>query len=763
MWYYFGFLAISLAMLGIAASGLLVFLLPRVGAAGNLDVTLARSAALFAGGAILSVIFHLNVSFAGSSIGSVGFYVRLLGHVLVLTLPFFFGGLCLSLVLTRFHHQVSRLYFADLVGSGIGCLVFVSAITGHSGPAILFLVAALALFAAILFQGKPRRLWQVSLLLLAVGAFVANDRLGLIAIRAVKSYGRDQIQQAERTLAYEVWSPITRTSVFGPHAVRFGGQVVNRGYTVMNDAGAPTTIHGFSGKPDAMLYLARRPSKLHNYLAPGATLIIGAGGGCDVWAALATGATQVDAVELSPATVALVRGPLREFAGGVYDLPNVNVHVGEGRSFVRHSRRLFDSIELTMVDSWIGNAAGAFIFNENNLYTVEAVESYLEHLRDAGILAINRYYHYNEGLRVASTSIEALQRMGVRHPEQQIAITRGNSEPATATVYVFLRPIDPKLARRILSLTKSLNGTVIWSPHVPKEEMGQLHEDSVFRELLADPPGFLAGYVANVYPTTDDKPFFFYTNRGSAFGIDPNEHPARSLALPIVHGLFFVLVLVSVACLVLPLLWVRHRREGAARARMPPPMLLGYFACLGLAFMLVEVPLIQKFVLFLGHPTYSFTVVLASLLVFSGLGSLLSERLPLGRRPELLLVVLGLLIATQIGVLLSLDPLLHALLGLGLRTRILLTILILAPPGVLMGMPFPSGIRLLSWVSENGVPWAWAVNGVFSVLTTALALLLALNYGFRMTLAGGAVSYSVAALFMASSLGRIRRELPLES
>lgn len=743
LWYHFGFLAISLAMLGITASGLLVFLRPRLIAPDGFERRLARAALAFAISTVLAAYFHLTVSFVGVAFGTPMFYLLLFLHVTVLAIPFFCGGLVVSMLLAHHHRDVSRLYFVDLAGSGLGAALLVVLLNLYSGPSLVFLVGCLAAIAAVLFGERRQALLSGSIAIGLAILFLGNDLWGLLRVRFVKSYGAHQIQEEEvPPPAYEKWTPVARTTAVGPLEDETGTRTY---FSIKNDAGAPTTVWGAAAGTQSLLHTTQLPAKAYLEIAAGARiLIIGSGGGRDVWAALLKGVRRIDAVELSPATVALMRGPLAEFSGNVYLDERVAVHVGEGRSFVEHAREKYRAIELTMVDSWIGNAAGAFLFNESHLYTEEAFRSYLRNLEPEGVLVVTRYFGYDETLRVTSTMISAMEREGIGDPANQIFVVRSARNVFAGTVFGFRSRPSPELVASLERKIEELGGVTVWRPYRDRSPERAASYDRIISDLLRPEVAgktraeVLASYPRDASPTTDDRPFFFFSQR-SIFTSDATMHPARRWALPFVAAVVLILSGLALATMVFPLLAKVARND----FQLPSPVIVGYFACLGVGFMLVEVPLIQRFVLFLGHPTYAFVVVLTTLLIASGIGSAVSGKLIPGRH---LIRVLGSTVMVVILTAPAIDPLLRSLLGLPFAARLAVTAIVVAPVGFLMGMPFPLGIRLLASFSSRSIPWAWAINGVFSVLTTGLSLLLALAFGFRATLLLGGVAYGLAAL-----------------
>ncbi|MBI5440092.1 MAG: hypothetical protein HY900_02655, partial [Deltaproteobacteria bacterium] len=557
LWYHFGFLAISLALLGISASGLQVFLRPALIADDGFDRRLARSAAGFAITSVLAVSFHLSASFVGIAFGTVTFFTLLVLHVTILAVPFYFGGLAVSMLLSKFHASISKLYFVDLAGSGLGAALLVVCLQFYSGPALVFLVGALAAIAAALFAGRSRALYSGSLATFFATLFLGNDSWGTLRIRYVKSTKSSQVQDMERPPAFEKWTPVARTTAFGPGISR---ETKGLAYWIYNDAAAPTPVFGFERGEEGLRQLTQAPPKAFLEVAAGGrVLIIGAGGGRDIWTALLKGATQVDAIELSPATVQFMRGPLAEFSGYIYKHPRVTARVGEGRSFIEHATSTYRVIELGMVDSWIGNAAGAFLFNENHLYTEEAFRSYLRKLDPDGVLVVSRYFSYDEALRVTSTMISAMEKEGIRDPANQIFVVRQAQNPLTGTVFGFRERPGPDVVRAIGAKVEESDGAVIWRPDLDRPPSSTLPQDRMFHMILR-PDLFgltrtevLAGYSRDVTPTTDDRPFFFFTQR-SLFSTDATMHPARRWALPFVSVVVVILTLLSLATMVFPLL-----------------------------------------------------------------------------------------------------------------------------------------------------------------------------------------------------------------
>jgi hypothetical protein len=395
--------------------------------------------------------------------------------------------------------------------------------------------------------------------------------------------------------------------------------------------------------------------------------------------------------------------------------------IGDGRAVLAAQSTKYDKIDLGFTDAWGASSADALALSENNLYTVEAFEEYYDHLTPGGMLEVTRSYHYigDEALRVTVLTLDALEQRGVAHPENNVVVILGHDQSAgtlPGTVLSQLRPFSAAQLAEIRTLASQRGDSVVFAPGGPYQgEWAGLHQGASLQ-------AFCTTYRLDVCAPTDDKPFFFNmtrladiakpTPKGYAYTIDPFS------LLGVTVGILFLLTLLAFG---LPL-GVTRRED------RPPVSSLLYFAAIGVGFLTLEITLIQRFVLFLGFPTYALSVVLFSLLIFTGLGALFSSR---WRRPRRGLSVT--LAATCVLIGLSaylLEPLLLDLITLPFSARVAVTIAMLAPLGVLLGTAMPIGLRRLNELHPAGVAWAWGINGITSVLGAALAAFVAINWGF---------------------------------
>jgi len=550
------------------------------------------------------------------------------------------------------------------------------------------------------------------------------------------------------------WNAISRVEVDRQGAAK----------TIVIDADASTSImHADPQKWQGTVWqknLMSAPPALANVLRPnGEYVIIGPGGGVDVLRAVANGSPSVTGIEINPIIAdTIMRGRYAQYAYHLYDRPEVHIHVTDGRSFVRNTRQHFDVVQMTLVDTWASTAAGAFALSENNLYTVEAFREYFEHLKSDGMIAITRweYKQPREALRVVSVALEALHALGVSNPARNfMVVSEGDLDSDGIPVVVIAKksPFTREEEQAVEAHLQSYPALVpLYLPSAPG--------DNPFSALIArnDPHTFAQTYAYNVAPVTDNAPFFFFTlktaqilNEDLQQGIDWKVN----LGVVVLGTVLIISLAAVLAFLVIPLA-LRGRRT---KQRVLP---LLYFVAIGLGYILVEIAFIQRFVLFLGHPTYALTVVIFLLLLSSGAGSLVSRRwLSTTVQNWVPLTVITVAIFLYVLVL---PAILVSLVGLSFTIKLLVSGMLLVPLGFAMGMPFPTGLRALASTpasefpasasvqttalgtacEENAVEWAWAMNAASSVLGSVLAMVIAIHFGLTVTLACGAVAYLLA-------------------
>jgi hypothetical protein len=529
------------------------------------------------------------------------------------------------------------------------------------------------------------------------------------------------------------------------------GVTLSGDWSIVIDGDASTSIAPFDWDhltPEDRARLTRDGPGFPYVLRPGAkTLVIGAGGGYDVARALASGSRDITAVEINPIIAQTVmREKFVRESHRLYLRPEVRLFIEDGRSFVRRSKEKYQVLQATLVDTWASTAAGAFALSENNLYTTDAFYDYFTHLTDDGLLAFTRWGFDppRESLRLISLAMDALDRLGEASPSRHVMVLRNDSNKlagwgALDTVLISRKPFSvDDITRARLALTEFGIPAVYLPGDAPANAFGQLLRSS-------DPDKFFEKYPYDVSPVDDDRPFFFYTVQPRdlwEFVQHANVESADykiNRAVPLLFGLMAVSLAATGLILALPRLLLRSRlpkHKGVLK-------FLWYFLCLGAGYILIQVALIQKFVLLLGHPTYALTVIVFSMLVSSGAGSFFSGRVVAGddvRLAWVLAAIAVLVAALAFGA----APLAAAAAGWPLAAKMAITTISVAPAAFLMGMPFPSGLRRLEQRHPPSVRWAWSLNAAASVLGSAGAIVLAIYLGLRATLLVGGALYLCA-------------------
>ena len=739
MFYHFAFLAVSIAMFGLSASSVFVYVTPRLHPPDRVLGLLRRYAALFAlvtiAAAVVLLRIRIGVTYSAANL------FRLIGVYIIAAAPFMAGGAGMALAVSRLHRDIARVYAADLLGAASGCLLLIPALNMLGGPGALLLASGLAALASWLFAtsdpaARPRA-WAAVVAVAAVG-LAAQWRYPWLDIREAKG------REAERPI-YSKWNSFSRIAVYDHEHEDWGLSDTYKGQRPASlfmdiDASASTPIVEGGPLDGPLSYLKYEITGLAYSLRPdGHALIIGPGGGRDIWTALVGGARRVDGVEVNPIIVDdVMNRRFRAFAGDVYHAPGVSVVVDDGRSYVSRSRERYDVIQASLVDTWAATSAGAFAMTENNLYTVEAFEAYLHHLAPEGVLTITRWY--TDGLRLVSLLHAAGARVGWSGISDRVFIARNGK---VATFIAKSTPLTDAEVTRLVDACDRLKFAVVYAPVTPSHAVPPERNDYTRLITTDNPDRFYRFYPWDISPTTDDRPFFFQTAR---LGDTLDVKLDRSLLF---GGGFETLRTVVLLSLVLVVLFILLPLAGLS----PEPIRefgsaigpVAYFACLGTGFMLIEIGLTQQFVLFLGHPVYSLTVILFTLLLGGGLGSALSRRV--GETPRAAIaVVVPAIIAASLVYAAALPSLFTAWIGLSRPLRVALSVTLLLPLGVLLGMPLPAGVRVLRNSRPGLLAWAWGVNGATSILGASAAILIAMNWGFTRVAIVGAAVYGLAGL-----------------
>jgi hypothetical protein len=765
LWYHLAFLAISMAMLGMTVGALAVYFKTAWFSPERLLENLAWTCAAFSVTLALSTL-SLITTIMPETIAStlVMTVVAWSKFILILVPPYVFAGMAISLALTRSSWPIQLVYGIDLLGAASGCLLVLLFLNWADGVSALIGIAALGAAAAACFAAaappqtrsmatasplsRIRLLHHPALLASVLGLLaVANAVAQPEGLAVMLSKGHIEYRPA-----YVAWNSFSRVAVgnvdtrspsmWGPSPVMPKFEVSQRALNI--DGSAGTAMYEFTGNLADLDFLRYDVTNLaYTIRNHGQAAVIGVGGGRDILSAYLFGFRDVTGVELNPIFVDLLTNRFRDY-NRLGDLQGVRLFVDEARSWFARTTERFDLIEMSLVDTWAATGVGAYSLSENGLYTVQGWRNFLNALTSNGVFSVSRWYNPNAVLetgRLLSLAAEALRRRGVERPQNHMFLAAAKS---LATLIVSPSPFSPDEIARLRARAGELQFSVLVSPD-------QAPASPVLAEVLAarstaDFASLEQRYHTDLSITTDDRPFFF--NQLNIFDLESIK-VARNAGAGIVRGnliasatlglvimLSVFLVLFSMIVPALPSV-----RETSRELALTGSL---FFLLIGLGFMFVEIGLIQRVSVFLGHPVYGLAVGLFGIIVSTGIGSLLSGRC---LRSRTAIIVWAGALSLYLALLPAWLP--HAVSvfeGSSLPLRSAVSLLAIVPAGVLMGFGFPTGMRLVNAIDSRPTPWFWAVNGAAGVLAASLAVTISVALSINISLWIGATCYFLLGL-----------------
>ncbi len=733
MWYHFAFMAISLAMFGLAAGAIFIELMKKREA----HPMLANFGLLFA--LTSAICFAAQLYIPADPEREIVWTA--LAFILA-AIPFVFAGMVVCVALTRFPRHTGALYAADLAGSAAGCILTIPILNHIHAPTAVILNAGIAALAAFAWPSNGKTRWiagSCGALLLSLGAI--NQSVKLVDIQWLKG-GRNSHDGL-----YEKWNAFSRIHVRELGSQPFGWGLSPRyrakreiGQLYLDiDSGAATVITKFDGNLNAVEHLKYDVTALAHYLRnPTSVLVIGIGGGRDILTSLAFGQRHVTGVEINPDILRLLTRRFGQYSGSLQNNPDVTLVHDEARSYVARSLESYGIIQASLIDTWAATSAGAYVLTENGLYTKEAWLTFLTHLTPDGILTMSRWYYEAqpaEILRLAALATASLMDIGVADPRQHVIIVRNQD---VATIMVAKRPFSAADIDTVTKISKAMEFQPVLTPRfAERPEFEAISTPGQYEHLIRT-------YPLNIEAPTDDSPFFFHMLRAGDLLKRSTFQGMNQLNLRAVNVLGRSLAIVSglsAIAIIAPLVFRRKVREARSIR------LMIYFAAIGLAFMMVEIGQLERLIVFLGHPIYGLTVVLFVLLLASSCGSFYSSRM----RPWMWLLPVALA-----AFIFASPSVTYQLTAASTPVRIAVSALLLFPSGFFMGMAFPLGISKAVSVNE-GAPtaWYWGVNGAFSVISSVLAVAVAVFWGVTVTLLVGLGAYILALI----ALGDLKWEI----
>ena len=723
-WYHLSFFAVSTAMFGMSAGALRIYL------GGEAFQAEAARGALYRYALALAVtipVCHLaNLVTPVESAETIPDIVALAIGTIMLAIPFYMAGVVVTLALTRIPIRIGIAYGVDLIGAAIGTLLVVPLLSYCNIPSSALVCGALASMAAVCFARFAGRgvLMPAALGLLLVSGAVWNERSDH-SLRVWFMKGKDFSDHrfADELSNFHSHITVQRLPQKVPAFWAAGkGHEKARatGIRMLIDGSALTVMTQWDGQPESIDWCRFDVTSLPYHLRKGGdAAVIGVGGGRDLLTALWGDSRSVIGIEINGIFVELLEGKLRNFAGLANDDRVTLVH-DEARSHLAATDRSFDVLQMSLIDTWASTGAGAMTLTENGLYTLEAWDVFLGVLKPGGILSVSRWYDpkkVSETNRLLSLTVASLLRRGVEDPSRHIALV---SHQTVASLVVSTEPLTAEDIHRVHATAEEYGFQVLLAPDIVSEDasLGAIAAARSTEELVlaTEHPDF------DYSPATDDRPFFFNMLKPSRafehrFRNEPGVVSGNLTATKTLVTLFIISAVLVLIVLMFPLL-----RSGLPNMDLVSfGAAVAYFAAIGLGFMLVQIPAMQRFSVFLGHPTYAVVVILFSMILMTGVGSVLSERIRFEQRAALV-VLYPLLIAAAIFALDWVLPwAVESTVQYSLPARCAVVVALLSPVSLLLGLGFPVGLRLVRRISDDALPWMWGVNGACGVLSAVAA------------------------------------------
>jgi len=741
-YYHFAFMIVSIAFLGYGASGAFLSIYRGIWKF-DIENLLSFLSLLLPLSIIISQIVINLIPFDTYKIAwdkTQFFYIGI--YYVVLALPFFISGMCIAIILKKFSHEIAKVYFFNLLGSGIGCLLPMVSfpLLGDSGTIIAISIIAYASFISFSRNTGIFRFSIISLIPFILFVSLLNPFLG-VKFSQYKDINIALSQKGSRILRTE-WNSISRVDLVDSPLLRFApglsykfrGEIPKQiGVMVDGNSLGAITLYNSLDKleftthlPQAIAYhLLKRPR----------VLVIGLNGDLEILTALYHGAESITFIEPNPAVVnsnEIIRNLSRE--------GKITARIDDVRSYLGKSGERFDIIIISQKDNLIHSSLGLYSMSEDYLFTREAFREYYEHLSDNGILLITKWLQNppREDIRTISLAIDSID----GDARDKIIVMRSY---VTMTIMIKKNKFTEREIRTVINFCNEMLYDMVYFPGINESYVNiynKFPEPLYYRltqDLFESRDEVYGNYLFDISPTTDDRPFFHHYIK-----LDKITHLYESIGKKpeiFLQGGFlsFIIliqaIILSIILILLPVFSIKKGRNFN---------IIIYFSLIGIGFMFIEVPLIQKFILFLGQPLYSVSIVIASLLVFSGIGSYLSRKF----KPNKLIHILLILSTMAILYPLFLPRIFSSLLALDIQLRILSSIILLAPISLLMGIPFPLGIRITKDINNDLIMWAFCANACSSVIAPVLAVLIAMSHGFSSVIGLASLSYILSLVFM---------------
>jgi hypothetical protein len=759
-WYYMAFFAISVAMLGMTVGAVWVYLNHDRLESVPLPVTLTN----FALATAVAMPASIMVQFCVITVPALSFTMVVAWTLIsiAMAIPYIFSGIVVSLALTRSPFPTGQVYGVDLLGAALGCLGVILVLNLFDGPTAVILSGAVSGLSAIAFASsagtedqlrlKSRPWWRrPAPVTITLAIFAILNSLAPVGVRPI--IVKNSIETNGLGI-YEKWNSYSRIIATHPElgfpkmwgaSRTLSPQALTMQAPLSIDGAAGTVMFHYDGTPGSISFLQYDLVGLA-YRLPGIhkSAVIGVGGGRDLMTAHLFGVPDITGVELNPIFINLLtKDPFYTNFANITAIPNLKLHVDDARSWFASTDQHFDLVQISMIDTWAATGAGAFSLSENGLYTLEGWRAFLKPLNEDGIFTVSRWYspgNVDETGRMIGLATAVLLDSGIKdaRPHMFVAST-GN----IATLVLSKSPFTPEQSRILHDTVRSLGFNVLLAPDQPPQ--------SPLLRAITESPDLATlnravdGVALDLTVSTDNRPFFFNQLRFLNIPrvamnmlhktLPPGVIKGNLLASAVLMLILFISIIAVITTILVPL------RRAASECPLPLAVKGSlYFSLIGMGFMLSEIALVQRFSIYLGHPIYSLSVSLFSLILASGLGSLTSDRLKLDA-PGKLLTWAGLLVVYLVMLEQFLPVIFQHTTNQERLVRIAVSVAVIMPLGFLLGFAFPTGMRLVEAIDTQPTPWFWGINGATGVLASVLGVMFSMALGIDVTMLLSALCY----------------------
>jgi hypothetical protein len=794
-WSNFGNLIISTALLGFGLAGAVLTFLEKSVAA-RPDAWLAGTAGGFTLTMALAQALSQRIPFEPTFMGADPAQLWWLAlYYLVYGLPFVCGAAFIGICFVALKERIHQLYFWNMAGSGLGGFFIIVCMYLLPPARLVVPVMVLGFVATLLVMLKPGEDGRLNI---PAGRFAAVVAVSLAAVVIVVTAGHIRVSDyksisyarkyPELFLRHHSYSPAGEYHVFQSGFFHFAPGLSDNAalradatpsqafWALYVDGSGPIGIMGQLDTAHASYVDYLPMAAPYEIIEAPKALLVNLGGGINAQVARYKGASSVTVIEQDSELVKLMRDDpaVSAFTGKLLEDPRIQLRQAEARSWCRTNPGAYDLVDISLVDSIGLSDSGGYAVRENYTYTAEAIGDYLSGLGPDGLLSITVWNNLSPPrnvLRLLSTIVEGLKAKGVADPGRRIFMF--DQLRSTATILVKNSDFTAKETDSLAAFVGRNSFNLVFRPGMEPVGKDVYRMVAAYRDRLEKRTGddaaadrdftpselyglslaeLLAGrfdklqaaYVFDIRPMTDDRPYYSgYLKTGElAMYLGNINEISEEWGYLLQLGVLLQACIFGLLVILAPVL---GRWKTVFRGSKGKGGVIAYFASLGLSYMLVEIFLMQRLVVFLGNPIFATSIVITAMLLISGLGNLAAPRIAPDRVLRVRIAVAG-IIASLAFYMFGLPAVLSACQDSALWLRIVVAVVLIAPAAFCMGVPYPTGLEALTEKRPRLLPWAWGMNGGLSVAGTALAWIVSLASGFRVLLAAVMVLYLVVAL-----------------